>query len=65
MLHWLQTLNHQSDDDITDSVAQFRGQTSPMFKQLLKPALAILNQPDQSEDEFLGAQFVLMANGLL
>ena len=65
MLNWLQSINHKTEDDIADSLTLLRGQTPPMFKQLLKPALEILNQPDQSEDEFLGAQFVLMANGLI
>ena len=65
MLNWLHNNNEEGCSDISDSLATFRGHTPPMMKQLLKTALEILNQPDQSEAEFLGAQFVLMANGLI
>jgi len=65
MFHWLFNEGENDQDDIASSLASVRGHTPPMYKNLLKPAMALLNQEEQSEEEFLGAQLILMANGLI
>ncbi|MEB3244487.1 MAG: hypothetical protein VKJ06_00675 [Vampirovibrionales bacterium] len=69
MLNWLFGSHADAEDrcDIEASLSRYAqaGQTPPGFTRLLKPAMAVMTEEEQSEEAFLGAQLVLMANGLL